>query len=61
MNTKRRFWNNGFQDRRFLMTDTAEKGGYAVSFYIVRSLDLPKKARAPDQDFLLYDANYVGI
>ena len=43
------------------MIDAAEKGGYAVSFYIVRSLDLSKKAQAPDKDFLLYDAKYVGI
>ena len=43
------------------MIDTAAKGGYAVSFYIVRSLDLSKKAQAPDKDILLYDAKYVGI
>ena len=60
-NTKRRFWNNGFQDRRFLMTDTAEKGGYAVSLYIVRPPDLSKKAQAPDKDITFYDAKYVEI
>ena len=41
--------------------DTAAKGGYAVSFYLVRSLDLSKKAQAPDKDILLYNAKYVGI
>ena len=60
MNTKRRFWNNGFQDRRFFI-DAAAKGGYAVSFYIARPPDLSKKAQAPDKDITSYDAKYVEI
>ena len=43
------------------MIDTAAKGGYAVSFYIVRSLDLSKKAQTPDKDIPLYDAKIVVI
>ena len=41
--------------------DTAAKGGYAVSFYIVRPPDLSKKARAPDKDIPPYSAKIVAI
>ena len=43
------------------MIDTAAKGGYAVSFYIVRPPDLSKKARAPDKDIPPYSAKIVAI
>ncbi|WP_302619164.1 hypothetical protein [uncultured Oscillibacter sp.] len=41
--------------------DAAAKGGYAVSFYIVRPPDLSKKAQAPDKDISSCDAKYVKI
>jgi hypothetical protein len=43
------------------LIDAAAKGGYAVSFYIVRPPNLSKKAQAPDKDFPLHSAKIVAI